>query len=78
MHRSKAVTFSLWGRRGRQVGYTPQEDLKSINSYNMEGRTIRAWFFLPAFQDPPSFYLLFHPWVTTDNIPILFKAPWTL
>ena len=61
---------------GGETGYTAQEDPKSINSYNMAGRTIRAWFFLPAFQDPP--YLLFHPWVTTDNIPILFKAPSTL
>ena len=32
------------------------------------GRTIRVWFFIPAFQDPPWFYLLFHPWITTSNI----------
>ena len=31
---------------GGETGYTAQEDLKSINSYNMrEGRTIRVWFF---------------------------------
>ena len=30
-----------------------------------EGRTIRVWFFCSAFQDPPGFYLLFRPWVTT-------------
>ena len=42
-----------------------QEDLKSINSYNMrEGRMISV-FSVPAFQDSPWFYLLFGPWVTT-------------
>ena len=36
---------SLYGVGG-ETGYTAQEDLKSINSYNMgEGRTIRVWFF---------------------------------
>ena len=31
-----------------ETGYTVQEDLKSINSYNMEeGRTIRVWFSIP-------------------------------
>ena len=33
-------------RVGGETGYTIQEDLKSINNYNMgEGRTIRVWFF---------------------------------
>ena len=41
----KANTFSLCGVGG-ETGYTAQEDLKSVNSYNMgEGRTIRVWFF---------------------------------
>ena len=36
---------SPYGVRG-ETGYTDQEDVKSINSYNMaEGRTIRVWFF---------------------------------
>ena len=57
--KSKANTFSLWRRRGDGL-------YCSINSYNMgEGRMIRVWFSVPAFQDPPWFYLLFCPWVTT-------------
>ena len=37
--KSRANTFSLWGRRGDRL-------YCSINSYNMgEGRTIRVWFF---------------------------------
>ena len=36
---------SPYGVEG-ETGYTAQEDMKSINSYNMgEGRTIRVWFF---------------------------------
>ena len=62
---SKANTFSLCGIGG-ETGYAAQEDLKFVNSYNMgEGRTIRVWVFCSAFQDPPWFYMLFHPWVTT-------------
>ena len=38
----KANTFSLCGVGG-ETGYTAQEDLKSVNSYNMgEGRMIRV------------------------------------
>ena len=45
--KSKANTFSLCRVEG-ETGYTVQEDLKSINSYNMrEGRTIRVWFSIP-------------------------------
>ena len=38
---------------GGETGYTAQEDLKSVNSYNMgEGKTIRVCFSpIPAFQD---------------------------
>ena len=44
---SKAKTFSLCRVEG-ETGYTVQEDLKSINSYNMrEGRMIRVWFSIP-------------------------------
>ena len=51
---------------GGEAGYTAQEDLKSFNSYSMgEGKPVRVWLFSPALQDPPWFYLLFHPWVTT-------------
>jgi len=56
--KSKANTFSLGV--GGETGYTAQEDLKFVNSYNIgEGRMIKAWFFhsciprhslvLPAF-----------------------------
>ena len=47
---------------GGETSYTAQEDLKSINSYNMgrEGR-LGSGFSIPAFQDPPWFYLLFSP-----------------
>ena len=46
-----------------------------MNSYNMgEGRTIRVWFSVPAFQDPPWLYLLFHPWVTTLLPLFIFRA----
>ena len=64
MGKSRANTFSY--EIGRETGYTDQEDMKSVNSYSIgEGKKIRVWFF-PAFQDPPWFYLLFHPWVTTS------------
>ena len=57
--KSRANTFSLWGRRGDRLYY-------SINSQNMgEGRMIRVWVSVPAFQDSPWSYLLFHPWITT-------------
>ena len=36
-----------------ETDYTAQEDLKSINNYNMgEGRTIRVWFFHSCFPRP--------------------------
>ena len=42
--KSKANTFSLC-EEGGETGYTAQEDLKSVNSYNMgEERTISVWF----------------------------------
>ena len=68
--KNRANTFSLWGRRGERL-YTGQEDLKFINSYNTgDGREgqLGSGFSVPAFQDPPWFSLLFHPWVTTLNI----------
>ena len=38
---------------GGETGYTAQEDLKSVNSYNMgEGRTIRVWFFRSCVPRP--------------------------
>ena len=43
-----------------------------------EGRTIRVWFFCSAFQDPPGFYLLFRPWVTTFLPLFLGPILWTL
>ena len=53
---------------GGETGYTAQEDLKSINSDNMgEGRTIKSGFSISASQDPPWFYLLFHPWITSSS-----------
>ena len=30
-----------------------------------EGRTIKAWFFGSCIPNPPAFYLLFRPWITT-------------
>ena len=48
---SKANTFSLWVGGG--PGYTAQEDLKSINRYNMgEGTMIRVWFFHSCIPRP--------------------------
>jgi len=74
-------TYWVWGRVrqrtspygvGGETGYTAQEDVKSINSYNTgEGRTIGSGFSLPAFQDPPWFYLLFCPWVATILFPCI-------
>jgi len=62
--KSKADTFSLWGRRENKI--YGSRGLKSINSYNTwEGKMIRVCFSVPAFQDPPWFYLFFCPWVTT-------------
>ena len=61
---SRAQMPSPYGVGG-ETGYIAQEDLKSVNRYNMgEGRTIRVWFFIPVFQDHLWFYLLFCPWVT--------------
>ena len=38
---------------GGETGYTAQEDLKSINSYNLgEGRMIRVWFFCSCVTRP--------------------------
>ena len=38
---------------GGETGYTAQEDLKSINSYNTgEVRTIRVWFFCSCIPRP--------------------------
>ena len=42
---------------GGETGYTAQEDLKSVNSYNTgERRTIRVWFF-PSCLPRPSLVL---------------------
>ena len=38
----------------------------SINSYTMVG-DVRVWFSVPAFQDPPWFYLIFYPQVNTEQ-----------
>ena len=44
--KSRANTFSLWGRRGDRL-------YCSINSYDMgEGRTIRVWFFCSCIPRP--------------------------
>ena len=58
--------YWVWGRVrqrtspygvGGETGYTAQEDVKSINSYNTgEGRTIRVWFF-PSCIPRPSLVL---------------------
>ena len=41
------------GGVGGETGFTAQEDLKSINSYNMgDGRTIRVWFFCSCIPRP--------------------------
>ena len=55
---SRANAFSLWGR------LNAQEDLKFVKSYNRGGKNDNG-FSIPAFQDPPRFYLFFHPSVTT-------------
>ena len=48
----EANTFSLCGVGGER-GYTAQEDLKSISSYNMgERRMIRVWFFRSCISRP--------------------------
>ena len=54
--------YTRWGRVwqisspygvGEETGYTAQEDLKPVNSYNMgEGRTIRVWFFHSCISRP--------------------------
>ena len=50
--KSKGNTFSLC-RVGGEIGYTAQEDLKSVNSYNMgEERMIRVWFFCSCISRP--------------------------
>ena len=50
--KSKANTFSLC-EEGGETGYTAQEALKSVNSYNMgEGRTIRVWCFRSCIPRP--------------------------
>ena len=57
----KANTFSLCGVGG-ETGYTAQEDLKFINSYNMgEGRTIRVLFFPFLLPRPSLGFFFFFP-----------------
>ena len=43
--------LSPYGVGGETV-YTAEEDLKSINSYNMGEGTMLSVFFIRAFQDP--------------------------
>ena len=44
--------FTPYGVEG-ETDYTAQEDLKSINSYNLgEGRTIRVWFLCSCIPRP--------------------------
>ena len=43
---------SPYGARGK-TGYTAQEDLKSVNNYNMgERRTLRVWIFRSCIPRP--------------------------
>jgi len=49
--KSKADTFSLWGRRENKI--YGSRGLKSINSYNTwEGKMIRVWFFCSCIPKP--------------------------
>ena len=49
--KSKANTFSLWGKRGDR--FYCSRGHKSVNSYNTgEGRTIRVWFFHSCIPRP--------------------------
>ena len=66
-------TLSPYGV-GEETIYTAQEDLKSINSYNMgEGKMIRVWFSF-LYSVPPRFSLLFRPWVSTFLPLFIFRA----
>ena len=60
--------YTGWGRVGQilspyrvggETGYTVP---LMVTTWVREGR---SGFSVPAFQDPPWFYLLFRPWVTT-------------
>ena len=63
--KNKANTFSLC-RVGRETGYTTQEDLKSVSSYNMgERRMMRVCFSYSCIPRPSLLYLFFSPWITT-------------
>ena len=47
---------------GGETGYTAQEDLKSVNSYNMgEGKMIRVWFFRSCISRPSLVLVLGSP-----------------
>ena len=66
--KSRANTFSLWGRRGDRLYH-------SINSYNKgKGRVIRVCFFHSCIPSTPWFYLLFCAWVTTFFPLFIFRA----
>ena len=66
--KSRANTFSLWGRRGDRLYH-------SINSYNKgKGRMIRVCFFHSCIPSTPWFYLLFCAWVTTFFPLFIFRA----
>ena len=60
---------SLYGVGG-ETGYTVP---LTVTTWGREGR-YGSGFSIPAFQDPPWFYLLIHPWVTTFLSLFIFKA----
>ena len=69
--------YTGWGRVGQilspyrvggETGYTVP---LMVTTWVREGR---SGFSVPAFQDPPWFYLLFRPWVTTFLPLFIFRA----
>ena len=65
--KSKANTFSLCAAGERQVILLRRTwNLLIVTTWGREGRW-GSGFSIPAFQDPPCFYLFFCPWVTTES-----------
>ena len=70
---SKANTFPVWGRRGDVMLLRRTWNLLIVMTWGREGPYVSG-FSVPAFQDPPWFYLLFSPWVTTFLPSFIFRA----
>ena len=67
---NKKNTFFLWGRRGDSLCCSGAPEIHQQLQHGGGKHAKGSCFSIPALQDPPWFYLLFCPWVTT-YLPLL-------